>query len=222
MSENSFSEEEGTQLRSAIACHVCRKRKVKCGREMPQCSLCQQSLQVCEYARKPLRPGPKIGSTQNPRKRKSRSKRHPYLGPCRASRIINTWFFIAADGEEDQTQEPTRQPTSPARQIRSDNSNITSTRISNSQDVSEAPESPARQADDIQALGFIIHPSHESCSSEKGKDDSPGSNSHSHSQQGSHVSASCYALGFSPVLPDHLYVLHIMRQRLALINHPWH
>ncbi|KAJ9502005.1 hypothetical protein H2202_002069 [Exophiala xenobiotica] len=73
MSENNFSEEEGTQLRSAIACHVCRKRKVKCGREMPQCSLCQQSLQVCEYARKPLRPGPKIGSTQNPRKRKNRT-----------------------------------------------------------------------------------------------------------------------------------------------------
>ncbi|KAK5467898.1 hypothetical protein LTS15_000871 [Exophiala xenobiotica] len=181
MSENKFSEEEGTQLRSAIACHVCRKRKVKCGRETPQCSLCQQSLQVCEYARKPLRPGPKIGSTQNPRKRKNRT----------------------ADGEEDQTQERTRQPTSPAQQIRSDNSNTTSTRIPNSQDVSEAPESPARQADDIQALSFIIHPSHESCSSEKGKDDSPGSNSHSHSQQGSHVSASCYALGFSPVLLDH-------------------
>ena len=212
MSENNFSGEEGTQLRSAIACHVCRKRKVKFGREMPQCSLCQQSLQVCEYPEKPSRPGPKIGSTQNPRKRKNRSKRHPYLGPCRASQMIDMRFFIAADGEEDQPQERTRQPTSPARQVRSDDSN-TSTRISNSQDVSEAPESPARQADDIQALSFIIHPSHESCTSEKGKDDSPGSNSHS--QQGSHVTASCYALGFSPVLLDHLYVLHIMRQRQA-------
>lgn len=74
MSETNSSKDESAQ-RSTIACQVCRRRKIKCGRELPHCNLCQQSLQNCTYPEKPLRPGPKIGSTQNPRKRKSRSKR---------------------------------------------------------------------------------------------------------------------------------------------------
>ncbi|KAI1613895.1 fungal-specific transcription factor domain-containing protein [Exophiala viscosa] len=162
MSENNFSDEDGSQLRSTIACHVCRKRK--------------QSLQQCEYPERPLRPGPKIGSTQNPRKRKNR----------------------ASDVDKEQSQQHAGQLPSPPQQSHSDTSK---TGPPTSQDVSEAPESPGRRATDIQTLGFIIHPSHESCSPEKRKDDSPGSNRHS--QHGSYVTSSCYALGFNPALLNH-------------------
>lgn len=48
---------------STLACYMCRKRKIKCGRELPHCTICKETSQECSYPAKPLRPGPKIGST---------------------------------------------------------------------------------------------------------------------------------------------------------------
>lgn len=55
---------------SNIACRSCRRRKVKCTREIPECSICLQTNQSCEYPKSAIRPGPKMGSTQQARKRK--------------------------------------------------------------------------------------------------------------------------------------------------------
>ncbi|KAK9461900.1 fungal-specific transcription factor domain-containing protein [Lipomyces oligophaga] len=54
---------------SDISCRVCRRRKVKCGRELPVCRVCSQTSQQCEYPSGHLKPGPKIGSSQRRHKR---------------------------------------------------------------------------------------------------------------------------------------------------------
>ncbi|KPI41407.1 uncharacterized protein AB675_9135 [Cyphellophora attinorum] len=71
---------------SKIACHNCRKRKVKCDRELPACSICSYNNQVCSYPDRVLKPGPKLGS-KNARSKRRRSSvdddtlqgdRHPH------------------------------------------------------------------------------------------------------------------------------------------------
>jgi hypothetical protein len=57
---------------SKIACHNCRKRKVKCDRELPVCSICSYNNQVCSYPDRVLKPGPKLGS-KNARSKRRRS-----------------------------------------------------------------------------------------------------------------------------------------------------
>ncbi|KAH7129698.1 fungal-specific transcription factor domain-containing protein [Dactylonectria estremocensis] len=54
---------------STIACHSCRRRKVKCDRQLPRCHVCIQTDQTCKYPLRSLKPGPKIGSIQRSRKR---------------------------------------------------------------------------------------------------------------------------------------------------------
>ncbi|KIV81157.1 hypothetical protein PV11_08596 [Exophiala sideris] len=56
-----------------VSCEACRRRKAKCDRKIPSCSLCLKSSQECCYPSKRLRPGPKTGSTQKkPRVSKKR------------------------------------------------------------------------------------------------------------------------------------------------------
>ncbi|CAK7211590.1 hypothetical protein SBRCBS47491_001176 [Sporothrix bragantina] len=52
-----------------IACHLCRRRKVKCDRTLPHCKVCLQTDQVCEYPLHAKKPGPKIGSLQRHKRR---------------------------------------------------------------------------------------------------------------------------------------------------------
>ena len=85
------SDNEAARSRSSIACQICRKRKIKCGRELPQCTLCKQSLQNCVYPEKALRPGPKIGSTQIPRKRKIQRRSSSELDCARDFTLTSTY-----------------------------------------------------------------------------------------------------------------------------------
>ncbi|OJJ05915.1 hypothetical protein ASPVEDRAFT_45359 [Aspergillus versicolor CBS 583.65] len=52
-----------------IACYSCRRRKVKCDRQRPQCLVCLETSQDCCYPERSLKPGPKLGSSKRPRKR---------------------------------------------------------------------------------------------------------------------------------------------------------
>ncbi|CAK7235340.1 hypothetical protein SCUCBS95973_009237 [Sporothrix curviconia] len=52
-----------------IACHLCRRRKVKCDRMLPHCKVCLHTNQVCEYPLHAKKPGPKIGSLQRHKRR---------------------------------------------------------------------------------------------------------------------------------------------------------
>ena len=43
------------------ACFQCRKKKTKCGGEMPTCSLCAQTNQDCQYSIEDKKRGPSKG-----------------------------------------------------------------------------------------------------------------------------------------------------------------
>lgn len=64
-----------TQIPTALlSCQSCRRRKVRCDKELPSCSLCIKSSQTCTYPPGPLKPGPKLGSSQRSLKKRRRSR----------------------------------------------------------------------------------------------------------------------------------------------------
>ncbi|KAF2768267.1 hypothetical protein EJ03DRAFT_123177 [Teratosphaeria nubilosa] len=128
---------EDGQMRSTIACRVCRKRKTKCGRELPQCNLCGQSGQQCEYPCEVRRPGPKIGSTQVPRKRNASTSV--------ASRPVNKTPRLSVERTSRISPPP---PPPPVDVV---------------QPISPAPSLSA-PSPSMLSLSFILHPSHDSCS----------------------------------------------------------
>ncbi|XTI90072.1 hypothetical protein V2W45_621667 [Cenococcum geophilum] len=46
--------------RPTLACFTCKRRKIRCDRSLPSCSLCVKTLQQCKYPLTPQKPGPKI------------------------------------------------------------------------------------------------------------------------------------------------------------------
>lgn len=76
MSEAPRLEDDGvTTSRPALACFTCKRRKIRCDRSLPSCSLCIKTLQQCKYPLTPQKPGPKIGAPQR------RKRRHLLDGP---------------------------------------------------------------------------------------------------------------------------------------------
>ena len=68
MSTILYHDHETSDLRrSKNACDGCRSRKVKCSKELPRCINCQSCRQRCNYPRKVLKPGPKLGSVHKRR-----------------------------------------------------------------------------------------------------------------------------------------------------------
>ncbi|KAK0666799.1 putative fungal-specific transcription factor [Cercophora samala] len=49
-----------------LACYACKRRKVKCDRQLPVCSLCQKLSGQCEYPTHAEKPGPKTGKPPCP------------------------------------------------------------------------------------------------------------------------------------------------------------
>ncbi|KAK3987196.1 putative fungal-specific transcription factor [Cladorrhinum sp. PSN332] len=60
-----------------LACYVCKRRKVKCDRKLPICSLCSKLNIQCEYPAYAGRPGPKPGSQGTKRRRLDHSAPPP-------------------------------------------------------------------------------------------------------------------------------------------------
>ena len=59
---------------AALSCQECRRRKIKCDRQLPTCVACLSSSMACVYPAGPLKPGPKPGFTRRPKKRKLESQ----------------------------------------------------------------------------------------------------------------------------------------------------
>lgn len=77
-----------------LSCQSCRRRKVRCDKELPSCSLCLKSSQICNYPPGPLKPGPKLGSSQRSLKKRRRSKEE-----------VGDHQLIDDDGSRDVQQE---------------------------------------------------------------------------------------------------------------------
>ncbi|KAK5721166.1 hypothetical protein LTR17_014807 [Elasticomyces elasticus] len=172
--------EEDGEVKSSIACRVCRKRKIKCGRELSSCVLCEQSGQQCAYPDEVRRPGPRIGSTQAPRKRAA-SRGGQSHSAEKAARLS-----VPADPVPPTT--PPSPPPQPAEPL------TTVPRISPEASLPTPPPS-------MQSLSFILHPSHDSCSPTQLLD--PSYNQSTQLRE-TFVEASCLALGLQPCHVDDL------------------
>lgn len=60
-----------------LSCFICRKRKVKCSRQLPACSLCTRLSLDCAYPTESQKPGPKKGANQERKKRVRRDDSEP-------------------------------------------------------------------------------------------------------------------------------------------------
>lgn len=49
-------------MAGALACHNCKRRKIKCDRQLPECAFCKERSQKCEYPSEARKPGPKPGT----------------------------------------------------------------------------------------------------------------------------------------------------------------
>ena len=161
------------EVRSGTSCHVCRKRKVRCGRELPRCLVCEQSSQKCEYPER-VKPGPRIGTSQKNRKRPRQNQ------------------------DAEKSRSPRRR-----RQSQGSTPGPTDEIVNQAPGSTSQSSSPAdlrKLFEHIQPLSFIMHPSHESCSADRPPHRpvwTPPRHSASQSDEPL-VTASCYALGITP------------------------
>jgi hypothetical protein len=121
---------------SKIACHNCRRRKVRCDRRLPGCSICGQNGQTCTYPEKMLKPGPKLGSKNNRYKRRRLS--------ANGDQSDQDDDNILTDEQTDCASSETGKGPHSRLSINSPNA--------------------LKDAKEIQSLSFIIHPSHETTS----------------------------------------------------------
>jgi hypothetical protein len=135
--------------RASITCFSCRKRKIKCGRETPQCSQCRLGLHLCKYPDGVQKPGPKAGSARRARRPNGLDQDSNYrisglLGPRSQDNTLRS--ISRCDGYTTPSGEITRgqcdDNTTPSLQPASGNT-----------------KDP--QSDDIQRISYLIHPSHE-------------------------------------------------------------
>lgn len=55
---------------ATLSCQECRRRKIKCDRQLPICVACMNSSMACVYPAGPLKPGPKPGFNRRSKKRR--------------------------------------------------------------------------------------------------------------------------------------------------------
>lgn len=168
-----------TQTPTALlSCQSCRRRKVRCDKELPSCSLCMKSSQTCTYPPGPLKPGPKLGSSQRSLKRPRRSKEdesdqanddNGTVAIQQESNALqhrrtssNAWDPELLAGASTQWQ--------PQPELRSERTGDSSHAITSTSEQShQSPgstcstiTSESSRSLNLPALSSIIHPSHES------------------------------------------------------------
>ncbi|RFU34099.1 hypothetical protein B7463_g2204, partial [Scytalidium lignicola] len=161
---------------SKTSCNNCRKRKVRCTKEQPACLVCVSASQTCSYPALLRKRGPKIGSRQSkPRNRGDHqgSRRNNLSGDAG----ICAWNKGVHLSEEVI---PEHEDVTPS--------------------TASLPSS--RPKDDILALSYILHPTHEKLSPE-GQQELP-ENATSKVGMESIFDSTCWHLGLTPQLLLHL------------------
>jgi hypothetical protein len=176
MSHVIMNEETG-ELCSSLACHVCKKRKIKCGRELPQCRLCEQSAQTCTYPHRALRPGPKLGSTQQGRKRRRESQ----LPQERRSSEYRAQSHQLSPDDDDSSRDSLLSPGHSAGSADSE-----------------------KHTQRMHSLSFIIHPSHECCSPDEVHEKPSLLATGGLGNEEHLLTSTCYALSLTPGVLDGL------------------
>ena len=69
-----------------LACHNCKRRKIKCDRQLPECAFCRERSQKCEYPTEARKPGPKPGTGKRSSILSGSSDKH---GPLALHRVVS-------------------------------------------------------------------------------------------------------------------------------------
>jgi hypothetical protein len=173
---------ESTRARSIIACCKCRAQKIKCSRELPQCLICQTQKQQCSYPPRAQKPSPKVGSSQNTRRRRRQDHEQ--------RQASGTTLQDNFESENEDRRTRLSHETSPSEQS------------------STSHTSYLKYSQHIQSLSYTIHPNHESCALEDGQDITPAVNP-TYSKE-AFLTSTCYLLGIGPDLMKHLCVHHVL------------
>ncbi|UKZ75124.1 hypothetical protein TrVFT333_002796 [Trichoderma virens FT-333] len=169
------------QCQPETACHLCRRRKVKCDRAYPACNECVQRDQVCSYPAGALKPGPKLGTMQR-RKRQRKEIRSRHDGedqPEWDARAVRS-SLAAASNEETEHLDDDRLGSNASGSPRTNCSSDRPRSFSRSREWASLPPIKTGSARDdaahnndggttkesvaslnIHDLSFILHPSHE-------------------------------------------------------------
>ncbi|KAK5196201.1 hypothetical protein LTR92_003745 [Exophiala xenobiotica] len=154
---NHSSYEKTNEPASAeYSCMFCKKRKVKCDRTLPSCSICQRTQQECQYPLDGGKPGPKLGTTRRKRprsgsvdKQSSRKSTHESFnarasherGASNVEAVTNANLLPNVDNADDEpgaaAQSPSQKP------------------------YESYPLTPATTPLDVRTLAYIMHPSHD-------------------------------------------------------------
>jgi hypothetical protein len=171
--------EESQPATALLSCHSCRKRKVRCDRIIPSCSMCIKSLHPCTYHPAPLKPGPKPGVSRLSRKR-PRADEQAAGGRLESDCDESHGRQLHNDTASRSGTSPTiHSATSPGSTSRTDRQSgrmadrsagltryaSNSQRRRGSSVRSTAAISPTANASsplDLPTLSWIIHPAHES------------------------------------------------------------
>lgn len=149
------------QRHSPLACFICRKRKVKCGREWPHCDICKETSQQCTYPSKAMRPGPKIGSTHATSQKRQ----------CKASGFVHRFCSSLTNSSVERTS----REKSPAQQrhiriqLQEPGVNTAPGSPNSGSPASPAQSLPSQspQQANMRSLSFAIHPCFDRCSPDR-------------------------------------------------------
>lgn len=147
---------------AGISCRDCRKRKIKCDRSLPSCSVCLKNAQECIYPVGPLKPGPKIGSSRR------RAARRPSTTQCHCSQS-ETSPSENQPSPGDSHQHDNRGPSSQRRPSGlgglpspgTDNPMQSSVEPDNLAKAPVPSTTSASSSVRVSSLFWILHPSHE-------------------------------------------------------------
>ncbi|KAE8360996.1 hypothetical protein BDV27DRAFT_148185 [Aspergillus caelatus] len=143
-----------------LSCQECRRRKIKCDRQLPTCVACTSYTIPCVYPAGPLKPGPKPGAFRRSKKRRLEASHPPTTTDMR---------FRTTLPQQDQTPDlgPSLATSLPGK-LASLDGNVPST-PGGAMRASDEPSGPsiASQSPEQSSflthrrLSWLVHPNHE-------------------------------------------------------------
>ncbi|KAE9578583.1 hypothetical protein CGMCC3_g5526 [Colletotrichum fructicola] len=148
---------------SELSCKSCKRRKAKCDRLLPHCTLCDRNSQTCVYPSTRLKPGPKTGSRN---KKRRRSSNIPPEEASPDSHAKTGTDGLAVESGINTTESPTSglQSQNDARRSWEHHSDLTIPELADNDeetDVSESSHISGTRFVRAISLSSMVHPSHQ-------------------------------------------------------------
>ncbi|KAI1621307.1 fungal-specific transcription factor domain-containing protein [Exophiala viscosa] len=156
LGNHSSYENADEPARAEYSCMFCKKRKVKCDRTLPSCSICRKTQQECQYPSDGGKPGPKLGTTRRKRPRAGSVDKQ-------SSRKSTQECFTALASHERGASnvEAVTNATLLPSVANADNEPGAAAQSPSQKPYESYPLTPATTPLDVRTLAYIMHPSHD-------------------------------------------------------------